>query len=94
MARRIKLTVAVVLVVSAIPAGRWVRHTRPRESATERAHRLCSECGLTPAEIDRLIDPFSHPTLTRGPAIELFYDTRSEVLRAVCGSGVGCSEQS
>ena len=75
MGRRIKLTVAVVLVVIAIPAGRWVRHTRPWESATKRVHRLCGECGLTAAETNRMIDQSSHPTLIREQALRSFYAT-------------------
>ncbi len=74
-ARRFKLAAAVVLVVLAIPAGRWMRHARPWESAKARAHRLCGECGLEADEIDGLIDESSHPTLTREQAMELFYDT-------------------
>lgn len=46
MANRLKLISAVVLVVIAIPAGRWVRHTRPWESAIQRVPRLYRECGL------------------------------------------------
>ncbi len=75
MARRFKLAAGVALVVLAIPAGRWMRHARPWESAKARAHRLCGECGLEPDEIHGMIDEFSHPTLRRGQAIELFYDT-------------------
>ena len=56
MSNRLKLIAAVVLLVIAIPAGRWVRHARPWETSTQRAHRLCSECGLDDDEIDRLID--------------------------------------
>ena len=77
-AKRIKLGIAVALVVLAIPAGRWLRHARPWESAKARAHRLCGECGLTPEEIDGLIDEFSHPTLSREQAMELFNGTFDE----------------
>lgn len=55
MANRLKLISAVVLVVIAIPAGRWVRHTRPWESAIQRVPRLYRECGLDDDEINRLI---------------------------------------
>ena len=72
-AKRIKLGVAVALVVAAIPAGVWLRVVRPWETLTERAHRLCGECGLTPDEVDGLIEEFSHPTLRREQAMELFY---------------------
>lgn len=64
MARRINLAGAVALVVLAIPAGRWLRHAKPWESAKERAHRLCGECGLTPEEINGLIDELKDATLS------------------------------
>jgi hypothetical protein len=75
MVKRLKIITAVALVLIAIPAGRWLRHTRPWESATERAHRLCGECGLTATETNRMIDQLSHPTLRREQALRLFYAT-------------------
>ena len=77
-AKRIKIGVAVALVVLAIPAGLWLRVERPWETLTERAHRLCIECGLTPDEVDGLIDEFSRPTLRREQAMELFHATFDE----------------
>ena len=65
MARRIKLAVAVALVVSAIPTGRWAWHTRPWEAPVDRAYRLCGECGLETAKIDWLI---GRDSLLLGPA--------------------------
>jgi hypothetical protein len=52
---RIKIIPAAFSVLAAIPAGRWVWHTRPRESATERAHRVCGAYGLGADEIDRVL---------------------------------------
>ncbi len=75
MARRVKLAVAVVRVVSAMPAGRWVRHTRPWESPIQRAHRLCRECGLDDDEVDRFIDTKRNAGLTREQELDLFYAT-------------------
>ena len=75
MANRLKLIAAVVLVVIAIPGGRWVRHTRPWESPTERAHRLCRECGLDDDEIDRLIAEKRIAGQTREQELDLFYAT-------------------
>ena len=73
--RRIRIAGAVALIALAIPVGRWLRHNRPWESARARAHRLCVESGLTRGEIDGLIEEFSHPTLRREQAMELFYAT-------------------
>jgi hypothetical protein len=75
MANRLKLIAAVVLVVIAIPAGRWVRHTRPWESAIQRAHRLCREGGLDDDEINRLIETKSDAGLTREQELDLLYAT-------------------
>ncbi len=75
MARRIKFAAAVGLVVIAIPAGRWMRHTRPWETPTERAHRLCDTCGLDDDQIDQLMDEFGDPTLSREQALALFLDS-------------------
>ena len=53
----------------------WLLVARPWESATERAHRLCAECGLSTDETDQLIDGVRHSTLTRDESQQLFYDT-------------------
>ncbi len=55
--------------------GRWVRHARPWETLTQRAHRLCDKCGLDDDEIDRLIDEFRDPRLSREQALALFFGT-------------------
>ncbi len=73
--RRIILVLAFFAVVVAWPVGRWVRHAGPWETLTQRAHRLCDECGLDDDEIDRLIDEFRDPRLSREQALALFFDT-------------------
>ncbi len=73
MARRAKLGLAVGLVLIAVPAGRWVRHTLRWQSPTERAHRLCRECGLDDDQINRLIDTKRDAGLTREEELNLLY---------------------
>lgn len=75
MANRLKLIAAAVLVVIAIPAGRWVRHARPWESSIQRAHRLCRECGLGEDEIGRLIAAKMNAGQTREQELDSFYAT-------------------
>ena len=88
--RRIILALAFFAVVVAWPTGRWVRNTRPWESATERAYRTCSECGLDAGEVDRLIDTMRHSALTREQGLELFFSTFDEPAAAeLC---VPCAE--
>ncbi len=73
--RRIVLAVAFCAAVAAWPVGRWVRQTGLRETPTQRAHRLCSECGLDDDEIDRLMDDLGDPALTRAQALAVFFGT-------------------
>lgn len=53
--------------------GVWSLVACSWESARERAHRLCAECGLSADETDELIDGVRHSTLTRDENLQLFY---------------------
>ncbi len=67
------LVVVVTLMVAGVAL--WVSSRCPWESATERAHRICGECGLRSDETDQLIGDMQHSTLTREENLELFYAT-------------------
>ena len=69
-----KLVASIVLVLIALPVGRWVT-SRPLEASIERAYQLCGECGLAPDEVGRLITGLKGTTLTREQAAELYRDT-------------------
>ena len=45
------------------------------ETPTERAHRICADCGLDAAAIDWLIDETEHTTLDRAGALALWEGT-------------------
>ena len=66
--------VAALELLVAVAAGISLFGTRPWESATERAHRICAECGLSTDETDQLIDGVRHSTLTQDENLQLFYD--------------------
>ena len=92
MGRRIKFAAAVVVVLIATPAGRWMRRTRPWETPIESAYRVCGECGLATAEVDGLIREVRGGELGREQAIKLWVRTyddpaRLEQARELCG---GC----
>ncbi len=76
--RRIILALAIFAVVVAWPTGRWVRNARPWESPTQRAHRICQQCGLDPVVVDGLIETMRHSTLMREQSLGLFFSTFEE----------------
>lgn len=61
----------VIVAAVLIPALR----IRDVETATERAYRICGECGLEPDEIDRQIENKSRSTLSREEEIKLYHST-------------------
>ena len=75
MAKHAKTILAAAMIPIAFGAGLWLRFTKPWESPTGRAHRLCRACGLDDAEIKWLIDAKSGTEQTREQELELFYDT-------------------
>ncbi len=68
-------SVLASVLVAVLIVGLRIAAERPWESATTRAHRLCSECGLTAGEVDGLIETMRLSTLTREENLELFYAT-------------------
>ncbi len=74
MAERSSKIVGAMLPVLAAITG-WLILARPSKSPTERAYRLCGECGLTVPEVDWLIDANKNSTLTREQSLELFHAT-------------------
>lgn len=75
MGNRTRLVFVALLVPLSLGAGLWLRFNRPWESPTERAFRICRECGLEDNEITSLIETKSRSTLTREREIELYRDT-------------------
>lgn len=73
MSKRVVALAVVILAVCG--ATVWLSKARPWESSTERAHRLCGECGFGPHEIEQLIDDVRHSTSMREENLELFYAT-------------------
>ena len=73
---RFQAILASVLVVVLI-VGFRIAAERPWESATTRAYRLCSECGLTAGEVDGLIDTIraAGEHKTRDELFEAWLDT-------------------
>lgn len=71
MPRRRRKRIAVVLPVFAAGVA-WLVIFNGGETTTECARLLCGECGLEPAEIDRLIDGARHATLNRKGMLKLF----------------------
>lgn len=57
-------------VLSAVSG--WLFLARPWESPTERAHRLCTECGLSTAEVTWLIGVMQESPKTRTELLEEF----------------------
>jgi hypothetical protein len=57
------------------------RNSLTAETPAERAHRLCTECGVGHNEIERLIDSFTDTPPTREEALRLFEDAHSDPAR-------------
>ena len=47
---------AALLMPLVFGVGAWSIFTRPWDTPTERAHRLCVACGIDHDEVDMLID--------------------------------------
>ena len=75
MGNRARIVFVVFLVPLSLGGGFWLRFNRPWESATERAYRICRECGLEDEEIAWLIETKTKSSLTRDEEIELYLQT-------------------
>ena len=64
MTKRSTKTVGAMLPIMAAIAG-WLILARPWETLTERAYRVCSECGLSTTEIAWLIGVMHEHPKTR-----------------------------
>ena len=78
MARHTKTILAVAWIPVAFVVGLWLGYARPWETATERAYRLCGECGQPAEIVDWLIDSNRHSTLTRAESIALWESTYTD----------------
>lgn len=56
-----------LVLAAAVFTYRW----HPLETATERAHRLCRQCGRTSDHVDWLIDAVRSSTLDRRESLQL-----------------------
>ena len=74
MNRRVKVALSAAAIPIAVVVGLNTIYYRPFESPTQRAYRLCGECGWARNEIDWLIDANRYSTLTREQSLELFRD--------------------
>lgn len=61
----------LIVTIAAVVVWAWQQRT-PKESPTERAYRVCAECGLDPSEVDRLIESARQSTLGREQNLELY----------------------
>ena len=81
LARRAAV-LAIMLLTVGLFAWRMVSRNSPAaETPAERVHRLCTECGLGPNEIERLIDSFTDTSPTREEALRLFEDAHPDPAR-------------
>ncbi len=71
MAKRMA-QIAACLFLLTFGVGVCIVLARPFESPRGKALRLCGDCGLAVAEVDRLIDTMRHTTLTRAENLALF----------------------
>ncbi len=71
MDKRSAKTVAGMLPIRAAIAG-WLILTRPWETPTERAYRVCGECGLSTTEVALLIGVMRESPKTRAELLEDF----------------------
>lgn len=65
---------AIVVVVLLAASGRFV-FDRPAETLVERAHRICTDCGISGDEVDALIDNARHSTISRENSVRLWEQT-------------------
>ena len=75
MTNRVKAALSAVMIPVAFAAGWYLRWTRPWETSTDRAYRLCRLCSdLSRDEVNWLIDANTRSTLTREQSLSLFQD--------------------
>ena len=75
MTRRVKTILSAALIPIAVAAGLCLRWSRPWESPTQRAYRLCRQCSdLGPAEVDDLVETVRMAPGTRADKLRLFVD--------------------
>lgn len=67
---------AIVVLLLAVAIR--INYRRADETPTERAHRTCGQCGLSPDRVEQLIDNMAHSVLDRDELLELFYGTFDE----------------
>ena len=73
MTRRTKVALSAAMIPIAVVAGLWLRWSRPWESPTMHAYRVCAECSdLSPDEVDRQIDTVRLAPGTREDKLRLF----------------------
>ena len=73
MTRRTKVALSAAMIPIAVVAGRWLRWSRPWESPTQRAYRVCRQCSdLEPTEVDDQIIAVRLAPGTREDKLRLF----------------------
>ena len=73
MTRRVKVALSAAMIPIALAVGLWLRWSRPWESPTLRAYRVCAECAdFSPDEVDHQIATVRSAPGTRADKLRLF----------------------
>ena len=85
---RLGRTVSGVVIVAILAGiGKGLYSGWPTPSPLAVAYAECRPCGLTHAEVDKIIDDVRHATLTRAQNRELFIATLCVQIRQACSAG-------